>query len=463
MQISVDNLRQSYDLIVVGSGPAGLTLARRFDDLTTANRTLVVESGPRTDSPQPPPMPHGHAANLRLASASGDLDSRYYASHSQRFFGGTSNAWDGWCAVLERRAFANGEWPIAYDELRAYYPQAADVLGLPPGIWERPEVPLPGCANLVYRPYYVVENKRFDNLFSDLIEGRNHVDVLLDHTVTNVNMTDGIASSVSIRKSSPESNAPIQVLGNRIVLACGGIQNARLLKLSLPRDHPLPIGSYLSQHPHVFGCCHILLDAEVLGEVEAHPGSGYGVIHAIALSSDFSLSSRLLSATLCFDRQIGDRRSSSILGRKRTVLEALIGVRAEMRPLERNRIALSSAHKDFLGQPIAEVDFTFDGATDETRAIYDRINGELVRSGLGRLGLYRPQGILHGGGHLMGTTRMGSDPSVSVADVNAGVHGVRNLYLAGSSLFPAAGAANPTFSILALSLRLADRLAGRAT
>lgn len=462
MQISVDNLRRSYDLIVVGSGPAGLTLARRFDDLTAASRTLIVESGTRKNAPQPPSMRRGHAMKLRRVSAGGDLDSRYYALHSKRFFGGMSNAWRGWCAVLERRAFVNGEWPIAYDELRAYYPQAADVLGLPPGIWERPEVPLPGCANLVYRPYYVAKNRRFDDLFSDLVEGRNRVDVLLDHTVTNVNMTDGVASGVSIRKSSPESNAPVEVLGSKTVLACGGIQNARLLQLSLPRDHPLPIGSYLSQHPHVLGCCHILLDAEVLDQIEALPASGWGIRHAIALSSDFSLSNRLLSATFGFNRQMG-RRSSSILGRKRTVLEAQIVVRAEMRALEGNRVALSSSRKDFLGQPIAEVDFTFDGVTEEIRAIYDRISGELVRSGLGRLGLYRPEGTLHGGGHLIGSTRMGSDPSVSVTDANASVHGVRNLYVAGSSLFPAAGAAHPTFTILALSLRLADHLAGRST
>lgn len=49
MQTGVEDSRQSCDSIVVGSGPAGLTLARRYDDLTMASRTLIVESGPRAN------------------------------------------------------------------------------------------------------------------------------------------------------------------------------------------------------------------------------------------------------------------------------------------------------------------------------------------------------------------------------------------------------------------------------
>ena len=61
----------------------------------------------------------------------------------------------------------------------------------------------------------------------------------------------------------------------------------------------------------------------------------------------------------------------------------------------------------------------------------------------------------------MGTTRMGKDPSRSVTDATGRVHGFSNLYVAGSSLFPASSAANPTLTIVALALRLAEHLAGR--
>ena len=60
--------------------------------------------------------------------------------------------------------------------------------------------------------------------------------------------------------------------------------------------------------------------------------------------------------------------------------------------------------------------------------------------------------------HHMGTTRMGTDPSVSVVDTNAKVHGLDNLYIAGSSVFPTGGHANPTATIVALAFRLGHHL-----
>jgi choline dehydrogenase-like flavoprotein len=60
--------------------------------------------------------------------------------------------------------------------------------------------------------------------------------------------------------------------------------------------------------------------------------------------------------------------------------------------------------------------------------------------------------------HNIGTTRMATDPKVGVVDENAKVHGVSNLYVAGSSIFPTGGHANPTLTIVAHALRLADHL-----
>ena len=138
---------------------------------------------------------------------------------------------------------------------------------------------------------------------------------------------------------------------------------------------------------------------------------------------------------------------------------AAISVHAEMQSLASNNITLSNTCRDFLDQPIAQVVLRY--SLKGTHAAYDYVNAELIRSGIGRLGIPGEVKILHGGSHMIGSTRMGKDPAISVADAHARVWGMKNLYLAGSSLFPAAGAANPTFTILALSLRLADHLAGR--
>ena len=67
-----------------------------------------------------------------------------------------------------------------------------------------------------------------------------------------------------------------------------------------------------------------------------------------------------------------------------------------------------------------------------------------------------------GGYHHMGTTRMSLSPRDGVVDPDCRVHGVRNLYVAGSSVFPTGGWANPTLTILALAHRLADHLQQQA-
>ena len=58
----------------------------------------------------------------------------------------------------------------------------------------------------------------------------------------------------------------------------------------------------------------------------------------------------------------------------------------------------------------------------------------------------------------MGTTRMHADPKRGVVDADCRVHGLANLYVAGAAVYPTAGCANPTLTLVALSLRLSDRL-----
>jgi choline dehydrogenase-like flavoprotein len=89
--------------------------------------------------------------------------------------------------------------------------------------------------------------------------------------------------------------------------------------------------------------------------------------------------------------------------------------------------------------------------------------GEVARAGLGLLELSPPNGVpdvtMPGGiHHQSGTTRMHVDPRHGVVDADGRVHGVPNLFVSGSSTFPTCGSANPTLTVVALALRLADRL-----
>jgi hypothetical protein len=136
----------------------------------------------------------------------------------------------------------------------------------------------------------------------------------------------------------------------------------------------------------------------------------------------------------------------------------------EMQPDPENRVQLSSRQDEF-GVPLARVRHR---CTELDRrsliALHEKLETELPRAGLGRLesDLARadPWPIAQDASHHMGTTRMGLDPATSVVDAHGRVHSLANLYLAGSSVFPTSGSANPTFTIVALSIRLAEHLRG---
>ncbi len=89
---------------------------------------------------------------------------------------------------------------------------------------------------------------------------------------------------------------------------------------------------------------------------------------------------------------------------------------------------------------------------------------EAGRTGIGRVKIVEsrrdtdwPDGV-RGAWHQIGTTRMDQNPKAGVVDQNSRVHGTSNLFVAGSSVFPTAGYTNPTLTIVALAVRLADHL-----
>jgi choline dehydrogenase-like flavoprotein len=85
---------------------------------------------------------------------------------------------------------------------------------------------------------------------------------------------------------------------------------------------------------------------------------------------------------------------------------------------------------------------------------------EFADAGLGRLKIepFEQQEVSMSSHHNMGTTRMCESPKFGVVDADCKVHGISNLFIAGSSVFPTGGFANPTLTIIALAMRLADHL-----
>jgi choline dehydrogenase-like flavoprotein len=129
-----------------------------------------------------------------------------------------------------------------------------------------------------------------------------------------------------------------------------------------------------------------------------------------------------------------------------------------------SRITLGT-ERDPLGMNRVQLDWRL-SATDKRSALrtLELLGTELGRTGLGRLQITLsdddhtwPQDLM-GVWHHMGTTPMSDDPKRGVVDANCKVHGLSNLYIAGSSVFPTAGSGTPTMMLVALALRLADHV-----
>jgi choline dehydrogenase-like flavoprotein len=130
----------------------------------------------------------------------------------------------------------------------------------------------------------------------------------------------------------------------------------------------------------------------------------------------------------------------------------------EQPPMATSRIELTD-DRDRLGLPKLKLHWHLDGAFMESvHRMQALLSQEVERSGFGRLEPAEGEPAFTDASHHMGTTRMSVNPADGVVDTDCRVHGMSNLHLASSSVFPCAGHANPTLTIVALALRLADRL-----
>jgi len=150
-------------------------------------------------------------------------------------------------------------------------------------------------------------------------------------------------------------------------------------------------------------------------------------------------------------------------GKERRFSQVELALHLEQAPDRDNRVVLG-LDRDDLGLPRAALRWRW---TARDQANLDRLRAlvaeDLARAGLGRVRFADEVPLDPAAHHHLGTTRMHRDPEQGVVDEHCRVHGVANLFVAGSSVFPTGGCANPTLTIVALALRLADHLAPLAS
>ncbi|HEY3253001.1 MAG TPA: GMC family oxidoreductase, partial [Polyangiaceae bacterium] len=463
------------DICLIGAGPAGLTLAAKLRGL----RVVLLESGglyPAQDS---------------AALAEGEIHGEpYWALETSRLrcLGGTSAHWTGWCRPLDPEDFSarawipNSGWPLTYEELVPYYQEAQRLCDLGELDYDASRwahklgfslLPLEGTVATTSL-WQLSPPTRFGEKYRAQLASSPDLDAYLNATAVELR-TSSRGQRVEEVLAMTLNGKQLRIRARAFVLAAGGIDNARLLLASeAPRgvgNGSGLVGRFFLEHPHAVLGTLLCSKTDALRVYEASypvPGGAPAALRStLALLPEVRSRERLLNCSVGLE-PIVDRWPSELpqaqgalsLARKFQGIEAEqcfeLAARAEQVPSEGSYLRLSG-ERDALGMPKVALFWHHDPRTlASMRRTVELLAEALARARLGRVYSYMHGGTsragawpeIFGGFHHMGTTRMHDSPQRGVVDRDCRVHALENLYVAGSSVFPNTGSANPTLTLV---------------
>jgi len=513
------------DICIIGSGPAGATIARELAH--SPAQVILLESGGLEREPRADEL-----NDIENVGWPRELDQWLLRN---RIVGGSSHTWAGRCAPFddidfERRPWVPySGWPFGIDELRPYLLRTPGYVGLGVGadytddnFWAIANHAMPQTAlnEDLLTPFFWQYSQAHENRF-DIMRFGPELLANLPPNVRLITHATVVHLNVSANGRAIESVDAVSLDGQRhtvkartVVLCGGGIENARLLLCS-NKVEPNGVGNrrdmvgrFLMDHPRGEVGTFDVTSPEILSRFGLHhvmSGSrSYRFRHGFRLSPALQREEGLLNCTAWLDEDVldddpwraitrivrGESRSVNdfravitqadmlvkgafdLVVRKRGLARRLkaifLSCMTEQIPDPDSRITLSD-RKDRFGVPLSRIAWKVNEA--EERSI--RRTAELVASEVTRLG-YAPPKLYSWVtnkdplppdfvdiGHPTGATRMSNDPAKGVVDAHCQVHGVDGLFVVGSSVFPTAGHANPTQMIVALAIRAADTLKAR--
>ncbi|WP_017653689.1 GMC oxidoreductase [Fortiea contorta] len=434
------------DLCIVGSGPAGLSLAKEFAG--TKTEVWVLESGGLSDEPDTQALYDIESVGVPRIMNQDII--RY------RILGGTSHIWTGRCAPFDNIDFQqrswvpHSGWPITPDSLENYLERAGENLGIGPNcydetLWQQFNVrrPQSDLNEKLVRPQFWQYSKEPHDASEPARFGRHTPDaanirILLHANVTHIN-TNEIGNRVESVEVSTLEGKRAQIKAKAIVLCCGGIENARLLLASNRRvpygvgNQNDTVGRYLMDHP---GCVMGTFNPKEAAPVQDRFGQywlddaqgRHTYLQGIALSAEIQEQEQLLNCAAFLEEKVAaddpsfamqrlkmafknkkltkqayedaiallTHPSATAQGIYRRVAKHRPPIRkttgidlfclVEQRPDPESRVTLSE-QKDALGMPLSKLNWKI---SEQERQTVKRLS-HLICQEFQRLGLPQPQ------------------------------------------------------------------------
>jgi choline dehydrogenase-like flavoprotein len=502
------------DVCIIGGGAAGIVLAR---DLAGGGRNInLFESGGFNFDEKTQDLYAGETAGQPLQPLTAER-LRFFGGSTNHWSGGCRPFDDQDFEAYPYIACSG--WPIRLKDLADFYRRAHVICQLGAYTYDARDwatgaiVPLPFGDDSTLRTgmNQYSPPTRFGEVYRQDLATAAGVTVYLHANVVDIEANESASQVTGLRLACLDGGRQFRARAKVYVLATGGIENPRLLlsanavqKGGLGNGNDL-VGRYFMDHPYIPNAATLILSKPnpslafyQARAVRATTVQGY--LHPTAEirrrqelpSFGIAFSPGSLPEVSGVKESLWSMYQAVAAGRwpdhlgdhvalvlRKVESEAQdkyyrwldskpllysINYSCECPPDRDSRVTLDD-NIDALGMRQVRVDWRLPG--DFERSLHRGLGllaQELGRTGIGRLRinplLSGPSGFqgVENGHHHMGTTRMHDDPRQGVVDANCRVHGISNLFVGGSSVFPTYSFDNPTMTIVALTLRLSAYL-----
>ncbi len=505
----------NYDVCVAGAGAAGITLALLL--LRAGKSVLLLESGGRSFEEDTQELYRSEVAGHRHTGIhSGRF--RTFGGTTTRWGGQILELKD---IDFERRDWVpRSGWPLPKHELASAYKTALELEGLSSAlldddaVWKAAGETAPDLGGSL-KPYFTrwCPQPDFASLHGPELASAAKLTLLLHANVVDIDLAESRLQALICRSLNEHETS---VRAGEFVLAIGAIETSRLL-LNLERQHgpvwnpnglvgcgfqdhvdcdiahvrPVQRGRFARAFTNVLLRGYKYHPKFRLSEAEQRRLRVLNVAGTITFHDDSEEVSGAVKAT---GRRLLRRGWSEVDMRQAVHLvkhlplllrqiwtytvkhrvynspEATMSLRVhcEQQPDTRSRVTLAE-EKDALGMFRARLDWRISPLDLKTiRSFYEVVRQSFREQGLAEVAASFDlddddalRARCDDGLHHIGGTVMSRDPRDGVVDTGLRLHGVENLSICSASVFPTGGYSNPTHTVLALAVRLAERLAGQ--